>query len=110
MRAEGRGAHSGGSHRHAAFYAPGMLAREGDTSIPGLTGQPLLQGVWVGEGDRVAVVAPPHPLMGGDLENPGLVDRGRGAGYDARRAPPSSGRPRPGHPVRVIPSQDYVSV
>lgn len=39
-------------------------------SIVGEPGQPSLEGVWVGEGPRVAVVAPPHPLMGGHLSNP----------------------------------------
>jgi uncharacterized protein len=36
-------------------------------SIPG---NPALEGVWVGTGGGVAVVAPPHPMMGGHLSNP----------------------------------------
>lgn len=39
-------------------------------TIPAETGQPALEGVWLGEGERIAVVAPPHPLMGGELSNP----------------------------------------
>ncbi len=39
-------------------------------SIASEPGQPSLEGVWVGQGMRVAVVAPPHPLMGGHLSNP----------------------------------------
>jgi hypothetical protein len=39
-------------------------------SIAGAPGHPSLEAVWVGEGRRVAVVAPPHPLMGGHLSNP----------------------------------------
>ena len=35
-----------------------------------IPGTPALEGVWVGEGSRVAIIAPPHPLMGGHLSNP----------------------------------------
>jgi alpha/beta superfamily hydrolase len=39
-------------------------------TIPGLAGHPAIEGVWLTEGARVAVVAPPHPLMGGQWSNP----------------------------------------
>jgi alpha/beta superfamily hydrolase len=35
-----------------------------------IPGAPALEGVWLGEGAHIAVVAPPHPLMGGHLSNP----------------------------------------
>jgi uncharacterized protein len=39
-------------------------------TIGGAVGQPDLEGVWVRAGEAVAVVAAPHPLMGGHLSNP----------------------------------------
>jgi alpha/beta superfamily hydrolase len=38
-------------------------------TIPGEGGRPSLEGVWLGSGERTAIVAPPHPLMGGELSN-----------------------------------------
>jgi len=35
-----------------------------------IPGTPALEGMWVGESGGVAVVAPPHPMMGGHLSNP----------------------------------------
>jgi alpha/beta superfamily hydrolase len=53
-----------------------MELSEAPVSIPG---SPALEGVWVGSGSAVAVVAPPHPLMGGELDNP--VVRAIAAGF-----------------------------
>lgn len=35
-----------------------------------IAGKPSLEGVFWGSGTELAVVAPPHPLMGGELGNP----------------------------------------
>ena len=39
-------------------------------TIPGVGGLPSLEGIWLGSGERTAIVAPPHPQMGGELSNP----------------------------------------
>jgi uncharacterized protein len=60
--------------RHVRALRGGVCSarveRDGGTCISGLEGQPSLEAVWVGQGERVAVIAPPHPLMGGELGNP----------------------------------------
>jgi alpha/beta superfamily hydrolase len=35
-----------------------------------IPGDPMLEGIWVGSAGGVAVIAPPHPMMGGHLSNP----------------------------------------
>src|SRR5262245_14318008 len=35
-----------------------------------IPGNPRLEGIWQGDAGHVAIVAPPHPLMGGHLSNP----------------------------------------
>jgi alpha/beta superfamily hydrolase len=35
-----------------------------------IPGNPLLEGIWQGTAGGIAVVAPPHPLMGGHSSNP----------------------------------------
>jgi len=39
-------------------------------SIPSSAGRPALEARWFDEGARAAVVAPPHPLYGGTMDNP----------------------------------------
>lgn len=39
-------------------------------TLSGGPGAPLLEGLLVGKGTRIAIVAPPHPLLGGHLSNP----------------------------------------
>jgi alpha/beta superfamily hydrolase len=51
------------------------MAAPADTSsesfiLPGIPGEPPIEGLWMGAGPRVAVVAPPHPLLGGHFSNP----------------------------------------
>jgi alpha/beta superfamily hydrolase len=55
-------------------------------TIPAEAGQPALEGVWLGEGERIAVVAPPHPLMGGELSNPVVQALAMGLGAAGTRS------------------------
>ena len=55
-------------------------------TIPAEAGQPALEGVWLGEGERIAVVAPPHPLMGGELSNRVVQALAMGLGAAGTRA------------------------
>jgi alpha/beta superfamily hydrolase len=55
-------------------------------TIPAEPGQPALEGVWLGEGERIAVVAPPHPLMGGELSNPVVQALAMGLGAAGTRS------------------------
>jgi uncharacterized protein len=55
-------------------------------TIPAETGQPALEGVWLGEGEHIAVVAPPHPLMGGELSSPVVQALAMGLGAGGARA------------------------
>jgi alpha/beta superfamily hydrolase len=55
-------------------------------TIPAEAGQPELEGVWLGDGERIAVVAPPHPLMGGELSNPVVQALAMGLGAAGTRA------------------------
>jgi alpha/beta superfamily hydrolase len=53
-------------------------------TIEGEPGEPALEGVIAGAGGPLAVVAPPHPLLGGELTNPAVqavADGVRRAGF-----------------------------
>lgn len=71
--------------------------------IPGLGNGPRLEGLWHGTGSRSAVVASPHPLMGGHMRTPpgealiaGLVERGlRVLAFNFRGVGASEGKPSP---------------
>jgi hypothetical protein len=54
--------------------------------IPGEDSEPSLEGVWLGAGEHIAVVAPPHPLMGGELANPVVQALAMGLGAAGARA------------------------
>jgi len=55
-------------------------------TIPAEADRPSLEGVWLGEGERIAVVAPPHPLMGGELWNPVVQALAMGLGAAGARS------------------------
>jgi alpha/beta superfamily hydrolase len=57
-----------------------------EVRIPGEQGQPSLEGIWLGSGERTAVVAPPHPLMGGSLASPVVQALAMGLGAAGVRA------------------------
>jgi len=55
-------------------------------TIPGEDGEPSLEAVWLGAGEHIAVVAPPHPLMGGELSNPVVQALAMGLGAAGARS------------------------
>ena len=55
-------------------------------TISGQEGEPSLEAVWLGAGERIAVVAPPHPLMGGELSNPVVQALAMGFGAASARS------------------------
>jgi alpha/beta superfamily hydrolase len=55
-------------------------------TIPGENGEPALEGIWLGAGERTAIVAPPHPLMGGELSNPVVQALAMGLGAAGSRS------------------------
>ncbi|HEX3594813.1 MAG TPA: alpha/beta fold hydrolase [Polyangiaceae bacterium] len=55
-------------------------------TIPGEDGEPSLEGVWLGAGEHIAVVAPPHPLMGGELSNSVVQALAMGLGAGGARS------------------------
>ncbi|SRR5260221_1626182 len=55
-------------------------------TIAGEGGQPSLEGSWIGTGERAAIVAPPHPLLGGHLSNPVVQALAMGLGAGGVRA------------------------
>jgi alpha/beta superfamily hydrolase len=55
-------------------------------TIPGENGGPALEGLWLGAGERTAIVAPPHPLMGGELSNPVVQALAMGLGAAGARS------------------------
>ena len=62
------------------------MSRMSQVTIPGENGEPTLEGVWVGGGERTAIVAPPHPLMGGELSNPVVQALAMGLGAAGARS------------------------